>query len=112
MSCSPKTLKSNVAEQTLIAVQQNLESLRNFLSTNPHLFDSSQGDFAGSSRATAEQEAWRVSLNPLLRLNTAKLIQAENASASALKGLVSQTIEAISFVLLLQDYGLPQVAAL
>jgi nuclear pore complex protein Nup155 len=40
------------------------------------------------------------------------LAQAENSSASALRALLSQTIEAISFVLLLQDYGLPQVAAL
>ena len=57
---SPKTLTLNVTEQTLIAVQHNLDSLGNFLSTNPHLFDSTQGDFTGSSRATAEQEAWKV----------------------------------------------------
>ncbi|KAF8527887.1 nucleoporin [Hysterangium stoloniferum] len=92
----PSSLKSNVFEQTLVAVQKNLDSLRHFLVTNPHLFDSSQGEFTGNSRATAEQEAWK----------------AENASAAGLKVLVSQTIEAISFVLLLQDYGLPQVAAL
>ncbi|KAF8587314.1 nucleoporin [Ramaria rubella] len=93
---SPQSLVSNISEQTLITVQKNLESLRNFLFTNPHLFDSAQGDLTGSSRATAEQEAWK----------------AENSSASALKALVSQTVEAISFVLLLLDYGLRQVAAL
>jgi len=77
-----------------MSVQKNLESLRNFLSANPHLFDSSQGDFSGTNRVTAEQEAWK----------------AENGSASVLKAVLSPIIEAISFVLLLQDYGLPQIA--
>ncbi|GJJ09444.1 hypothetical protein Clacol_003667 [Clathrus columnatus] len=89
-------LVSNVNDSTLVTTQKNLDCLRNFMSSNPHLFDSSQSDLGSGTRTTAEQEAWKI----------------ESTSASALNALVSQTIEAISFVLLLQDYGLSHIANL
>ncbi|KIJ68529.1 hypothetical protein HYDPIDRAFT_82110 [Hydnomerulius pinastri MD-312] len=86
----------NVEENLLVTIQKNLYALKEFLDKNPHLFHSTPGDPA-TSRSTAghEQEAWRV----------------EQSSVSQLQALLTRTIEAISFVLLLSDYRLGELIA-
>ncbi|KAH7104672.1 nucleoporin-domain-containing protein [Auriculariales sp. MPI-PUGE-AT-0066] len=83
-------LESNVFDSTLVVVQKNLEALRSFLERNPTLFQAST-----EIRDPADQEAWKIEL----------------ASVSQLQGLLSQTVEAISFVLLLIDYQLSEIVA-
>ncbi|KAG6912027.1 hypothetical protein DXG01_000275 [Tephrocybe rancida] len=82
-------LKLRIAEDVIVTVQNNLFLLRDFLNKNPHLFHSSPSE--SSSRVpVAEQEAWR----------------AEQNSVSEILTLLGRTIEALSFVLLLNDYML------
>ncbi|KAG6853585.1 hypothetical protein C0991_003109 [Blastosporella zonata] len=81
--------KLHIAENVIVTVQKNLFLLKDFLDKNPHLFHSSPSE--SSSRVpVAEQEAWR----------------AEQNSVSELVALLGRTIEALSFVLLLNDYML------
>ncbi|KAG6898064.1 hypothetical protein C0992_006542 [Termitomyces sp. T32_za158] len=78
-----------VAENVIVIIQKNLFLLKDFLDKNSHLFHSSPSE--SSNRVpVAEQEAWR----------------AEQNSVSELISLLSRTIEALSFVLLLNDYML------
>ncbi|KAK7059035.1 hypothetical protein VNI00_001659 [Paramarasmius palmivorus] len=77
-----------IQDDTIVTIQKNLIALKDFLDRNPHLFHSSPGDNAASHGPTMEQEAWK----------------AEQSSVSALTALLSRTIEALSFVLLLCDY--------
>ncbi|EJD55558.1 nucleoporin-domain-containing protein [Auricularia subglabra TFB-10046 SS5] len=83
-------LEANVFDSTLVTVQRNLESLRSFLERNPTLFSSTV-----ELRDPALQEAWKIEL----------------ASVAQLQGLLVQTIEAISFVLLLIDYQLSEIVS-
>ncbi|KAL4070880.1 nucleoporin, partial [Scleroderma citrinum] len=86
----------NVAENLMATVQKNLFALKEFLDRNPHLFHSTPGDLAASrSPAGHEQEAWK----------------AEQNSVAQLQSLLMRTIEAISFVLLLNDYRLGELIA-
>lgn len=63
--------------------------MKELLDTNPQLFHSTPGDQAGARGATtSEQEAWK----------------AEQSSVSQMLSLLTRTIEAISFVLLLIDH--------
>ena len=72
-----------------ITAQKNLYALKELLDTNPQLFHSTPGDQAGARGATtSEQEAWK----------------AEQSSVSQMLSLLTRTIEAISFVLLLIDH--------
>jgi nuclear pore complex protein Nup155 len=72
-----------------ITAQKNLYALKELLDTNPQLFHSTPGDQAGARGATtSEQEAWK----------------AEQSSVSQMVSLLTRTIEAISFALLLIDY--------
>ena len=81
--------ESAVHEDVYITAQKNLYALKELLDTNPQLFHSTPGDQAGARGATAsEQEAWK----------------AEQSSVSQMLSLLTRTIEAISFVLLLIDY--------
>ncbi|KAF5385258.1 hypothetical protein D9615_001454 [Tricholomella constricta] len=81
--------KLRIEEDTIVTIQKNLFSLKDFLEKNPHLFHSSPSE--SSTRVpVAEQEAWR----------------AEQNSVSELISLLSRTVEALSFVLLLNDYML------
>ncbi|KAF8078700.1 nucleoporin [Lyophyllum atratum] len=83
-----------VEEDTIVTIQKNLFSLKDFLDKNPHLFHSSPSE--SSTRVpVAEQEAWR----------------AEQNSVAELLSLLSRTIEALSFVLLLNDYMLGDLIA-
>ncbi|KAG6885845.1 hypothetical protein C0993_008808 [Termitomyces sp. T159_Od127] len=78
-----------IAENVIVIIQKNLFLLKDFLDKNPHLFHSSPSE--SSNRVpVAEQEAWR----------------AEQNSVSEIISLLSRTIEALSFVLLLNDYML------
>ncbi|KAK0208086.1 nucleoporin [Desarmillaria ectypa] len=76
-----------VSEAVLVTVQKNLYSLKDLLDRNPHLFHSSPGDTAVRASA-AEQQAWK----------------AEQSSVVELMSLLTRTIEALSFILLLTDY--------
>ncbi|GLB36074.1 putative non-repetitive/WGA-negative nucleoporin C-terminal [Lyophyllum shimeji] len=81
--------KLAVEEDVIVTIQKNLFFLKDFLDRNPHLFHSSPSE--SSTRVpAAEQEAWR----------------AEQNSVSELLALLSRTIEALSFILLLNDYML------
>ena len=72
-----------------IATQKNLYALKELLDTNPQLVHSTPGDQAGARGATtSEQEAWK----------------AEQSSVSQMLSLLTRTIEAISFLLLLIDH--------
>lgn len=72
-----------------ITAQKNLYALKELLDTNPQLFHSTPGDQAGARGATtSEQEAWK----------------AEQSSVSQMLSLLTRTIEAISFLLLLIDH--------
>ncbi|KAG6862386.1 hypothetical protein C0995_011826 [Termitomyces sp. Mi166 len=84
--------KLSVAENVIVTIQKNLFLLRDFLDKNPHLFHSSPSE--SSNRVpVAEQEAWR----------------AEQNSVSEIISLLSRTIEALSFILLLNDYMLGDI---
>jgi len=73
-----------------------LFALKELLDTNPQLFHSTPGDQAGARGATtSEQEAWK----------------AEQSSVSQMLSLLTRTIEAISFALLLIDHGLGELIA-
>jgi len=92
-------------------VQKNLFALKEFLDRNPHLFHSTPGDLAASrSPAGHEQEAWKV-CQILLGKGIADFSQAEQNSVAQLQSLLTRTIEAISFVLLLNDYRLGELIA-
>ncbi|KAI0695140.1 nucleoporin [Cytidiella melzeri] len=81
----------NVSDDVLVTVQKNLYALKDTLDKSPHLFHSTPGDHTGArSAAASEQEAWK----------------AEQSSVAQLMALLSRTIEAISFVLLLTDHRL------
>ncbi|KAF9229208.1 nucleoporin [Gyrodon lividus] len=86
----------NVEESLLVTIQKNSYALKEFLDKNPHLFHSTPGD-PTASRSTVghEQEAWK----------------AEQSSVAQLQALLTRTIEAISFVLLLSDYRLGELIA-
>ncbi|KAE9408173.1 nucleoporin [Gymnopus androsaceus JB14] len=85
---SPSGLQPAVLEERLISIQKNLYALKDLLDKNPHLFHSSPGDSAASRAPAMEQEAWK----------------AEQASVAQLLSLLTRSIEALSFVLLLNDY--------
>ncbi|KAG8219746.1 nucleoporin [Butyriboletus roseoflavus] len=86
----------NVDDNLLVTVQKNLYALKEFLDKNPHLFHSTPGDPATSRNTMGhEQEAWK----------------AEQSSVTQLQALLTRTIEAISFVLLLSDYRLGELIA-
>ena len=81
--------ESAIHENVYIIAQKNLYALKELLDTNPQLFHSTPGDQAGARGATAsEQEAWK----------------AEQSSVSQMLSLLTRTIEAISFALLLIDH--------
>ncbi|KAF6766148.1 nucleoporin Nup157/170 [Ephemerocybe angulata] len=81
----------SVSPKTLLHVQQNLFALKDFMDKNPHLFHSATPIEPGTSRTSAaDQEAWK----------------AEHASVTELTALLSRTIEALSFMMLLNDYRL------
>ncbi|KAI0639300.1 nucleoporin [Trametes polyzona] len=84
----------SVPDDILLIAQKNLFALKELLDTNPYLFHSAPGDHTGARSATAsEQEAWK----------------AEQSSVSQLLSLLSRTIEAISFLLLLNDHRLGEL---
>ncbi|EIW86790.1 nucleoporin [Coniophora puteana RWD-64-598 SS2] len=84
----------NVSESVLVTTQKNMIALKDFLDQNPHLFHSSPGDLTvARTPAGNEQEAWK----------------AEQTSVAQLVLLLTRSIEAISFVLLLNDYNLGEL---
>ncbi|THH34060.1 hypothetical protein EUX98_g164 [Antrodiella citrinella] len=84
-----KVQQSNLSEDVLVTIQQNMFALKDLLDRNPQLFHSAPGDHAGARSAAAnEQEAWK----------------AEQNSVSQLLSLLARTIEAISFFILLTDH--------
>ncbi|KAG2159777.1 nucleoporin [Suillus bovinus] len=88
--------QSNFDDNLLVTVQKNLFALKEFLDKNPHLFHSAPGEHSVSRTSSGnEQEAWK----------------AEQNSVSQLQALLSRTIEAISFILLLNDYRLGELIA-
>jgi nuclear pore complex protein Nup155 len=81
--------ESAVHENVYITAQKNLYALKEPLDTNPQLFHSTPGDQASARGATTGgREAWK----------------AEQSSVSQMLSLLTRTIEAISFVLLLIDH--------
>ncbi|KAF9481024.1 nucleoporin [Pholiota conissans] len=83
----------NAPETLLVNIQKNLFALKEFLSRNPQLFHSSPSEPTSSRTLLTEQEAWK----------------AEQSSVSELQTLLTRTIEALSFVLLLSDYRLNEL---
>ena len=105
---------SNVADGVLVTVQKNLYALKDFLDKNPHLFHSSPGEpTASRTPAGHEHEAWKVRSNSYYTGYAARAdleyFQAEQSSVAQLQALLTRTIEAISFVLLLNDYRLGEL---
>ncbi|KAF5385502.1 hypothetical protein D9757_005350 [Collybiopsis confluens] len=88
-------LQPAVKEDRLTIIQRNLSRLKDLLDKNPHLFHSSPGDSAVSRGTAVEQEAWK----------------AEQASIAQLLSLLTRTVEALSFVLLLSDYQFGEIMA-
>ncbi|KAJ7706259.1 nucleoporin [Mycena rosella] len=86
---------SAVPDKTLVIIQKNVYALKDFLDKNPHLFHSSPGESGNTRSAVSEQEAWK----------------AEQSSVSELLSLSTRIIEALSFVLLLNDYKLGELVA-
>ncbi|GAA6024169.1 hypothetical protein JCM10207_005590 [Rhodosporidiobolus poonsookiae] len=82
---------ANVPESVLSAVQRDLVALRSFVEQEQHLFT----HLPDSSRAG----------------HNAAAFTAEQNSLAALRLLLTQSVEAISFVLLLIDYKLPDIVA-
>ncbi|KAF9462165.1 nucleoporin [Collybia nuda] len=85
-----ETQQLAVSSNTLMTIQKNLFALKDFLDQNPHLFHSSPSEPSTARAPITEQEAWKVEQN----------------SVSELLSLLARTIEALSFVLLLDDYRL------
>ncbi|GJN92310.1 hypothetical protein Rhopal_005340-T1 [Rhodotorula paludigena] len=88
---SPAQQIANVPEPVLTAVQRDLIALRAFVEQEQHLFT----HLPDSSRAGHHAAAYA----------------AEQTSLAAIRLLLTQTVEAISFVLLLIDYKLPDIVA-
>ncbi|KAJ6621663.1 nucleoporin [Mycena sp. CBHHK59/15] len=87
--------QSAIPDKTLVTIQKNVYALKDFLDKNPHLFHSTPGETGNARSAVSEQEAWR----------------AEQISVSELLSLATRIIEALSFVLLLNDYKLGELVA-
>ncbi|KAG8993106.1 hypothetical protein FRB94_011063 [Tulasnella sp. JGI-2019a] len=87
------TLVSNISPANLMSVKRDLERLKAFLTSNPQFFLPGPSAFGSGPGIGASQEAWR----------------AEGIAATQLQTLMNQTIEAISFILLLSDYNMPVV---
>ncbi|KAJ7092652.1 nucleoporin [Mycena epipterygia] len=87
--------QSTISDKTLVIIQKNVYALKDFLDKNPHLFHSSPGESGNARSAVSEQEAWK----------------AEQISVSELLSLSTRIIEALSFVLLLNDYKLGELVA-
>ncbi|KIO34705.1 hypothetical protein M407DRAFT_16664 [Tulasnella calospora MUT 4182] len=88
-SASPS---SNISPAVLTSIQGNLERLKSFLASQPQLFLPGTAAYDGRGGfGPADQDAWK----------------AEHVAAMQLQTLLNQTIEAISFVLLLIDYNMP-----
>ncbi|KAG0656686.1 hypothetical protein C6P46_006988 [Rhodotorula mucilaginosa] len=88
---TPAQQMSNMPESVLSAVQRDLIALRTFVEHEQHLFT----HIPDSSRAGHNAAAYA----------------AEQASLSALRLLLVQSVEAISFILLLIDYKLSDIVA-
>ncbi|PFH50805.1 hypothetical protein AMATHDRAFT_75380 [Amanita thiersii Skay4041] len=82
-----------VSDDTLVTIQKNLYSLKDFMDKNPHLFHAVPGESASGRAQATEQEAWK----------------AEQHSVAELLVLLTRTIEALSFILLLNDYRLGEL---
>ncbi|KAG9017194.1 hypothetical protein FRB90_001413 [Tulasnella sp. 427] len=83
---------SNISPAVLTSIQGNLERLKTFLTSQPQLFLPGTAAYDGRGGfGPADQEAWK----------------AEHAAANQFQTLLNQTIEAISFILLLIDYNMP-----
>ncbi|KAG8827238.1 hypothetical protein FRC19_004757 [Serendipita sp. 401] len=82
------------SDHSLSNVQRNLNLLQEFLNANQHSFNYSVGELALNRPSTA-QEAWK----------------GEAISMGQLQDLLSQTIEAINFILFLIDYKISDVIA-
>ncbi|TDL28525.1 nucleoporin [Rickenella mellea] len=81
---------SHFSDAALVLIQKNLYALKAFVDRNPQLFMSAPpGDHLGA-RTNNEQEAWKL----------------EQASIVQILALLTRSVEAISFILLLIDYNL------
>ncbi|KZS96128.1 nucleoporin [Sistotremastrum niveocremeum HHB9708] len=80
----------NVPDSELVTLHSDLQSLRELCETDPFLFQVPPGEHRS---AGAQDEAWKAELS---------------ASASLIS-LIAQTVEALSFVLLLHDYNLSEL---
>nr|GAT44113.1 nucleoporin [Mycena chlorophos] len=87
--------RSTIPDSILDSIQKNVFSLKDFLDKNPHLFQSSPTDGGNARTGAGEQEAWK----------------AEQTSVAELLMLATRTIEAVAFVLLLNDYKLGELVA-
>lgn len=96
-------------------VQRDLSNLRNLLEADQQLFALIGDQWSGRSEVEAAEVSFWLRLplrtEPMLSQIHGLGLQAEQASVNALRGLLVQSIEAISFVLLLIDYKLPEVVA-
>ncbi|CED85089.1 Nuclear pore complex, Nup155 component (D Nup154, sc Nup157/Nup170) [Phaffia rhodozyma] len=88
---SPNRQISNVAESTLVSVQRNMSALKAFIDRNFQLFTTGPASEYSQTRSS-DLDSWRT----------------EQSSVNALVAMITQAIEAISFVLLLIDYKLPE----
>ncbi|KIY65128.1 nucleoporin [Cylindrobasidium torrendii FP15055 ss-10] len=85
----PAIFLPTAPENLIVTIQKNLAGLKDFLDQNPHMFHMMPTGANGSS-VSPEMDAWK----------------AEQEEVNRLTSLLTRTIEALSFLLLLMDYNL------
>lgn len=95
----------NIPASDLTGPQRELQGLQTFLQQNAQLFGlgNSSGGSLGQNRSSLNRSTGTSPEGEQVAM------QAENDSFEALKALLSRSLEALSFVLLLIDYRLPNL---
>lgn len=97
---------ANIQSATLVGPQRELQSLRKFLEQNSQLFGLGNEGPGGASRTGGVNNRGGTSGSVE---GDQIALQAEKDSFDAIRLLLSRSLEAISFVLLLIDYKLPNL---
>lgn len=95
---------ANILASTLVGPQRELLSLRKFLDQNAQLFGLGSDGAAQGSRSNPRQSSGNMEGDQIA-------LQTEKESFDAIRLLLSRSLEALSFVLLLIDYKLSNIVA-
>lgn len=93
---------ANILASTLVGPQRELLSLRKFLDQNAQLFGLGSDGAAPGSKSNPRQSSGNMEGDQIA-------LQTEKDSFDAIRLLLSRSLEALSFVLLLVDYKLPNL---